>query len=297
MIRNFILALGFVFILAILPAPLAAQSATRVTIVVDAFGQASSLKRDWGFAALVTHGGKRILFDTGNNSENFAENARKLHVDLENLDFVVISHRHGDHTDGLRELLRVNPKVKIYVPADEYFGGPTPQVFFRRPEPSLPAHMRYFGGNVPKEVPHGTPWQNAHFIPIATALEVMPGVRLVRNLSQGPLFTETPELSLAIDTENGQVVLVGCSHPGIEQILASLDAKKKPVRLLVGGLHLVTTPDAEVDRLALALRDEWKVARIAPGHCTGEYGFAALRKAFGERYAYAGVGSVIEEPD
>jgi 7,8-dihydropterin-6-yl-methyl-4-(beta-D-ribofuranosyl)aminobenzene 5'-phosphate synthase len=122
-------------------------------------------------------------------------------------------------------------------------------------------------------------------------------VRLVRNLSQRPLFTETPELSLAIDTENGQVVLVGCSHPGIEQILASLDAKKKPVRLLVGGLHLVTTPDAEVDRLALALRDEWKVARIAPGHCTGEYGFAALRKAFGERYAYAGVGSVIEEPD
>jgi 7,8-dihydropterin-6-yl-methyl-4-(beta-D-ribofuranosyl)aminobenzene 5'-phosphate synthase len=282
--------------LAFPPPSLAAAPPTRVTILFDAFGKSPSLEQDWGFAALVEHDGKRILFDTGNSSEKFARNVRQLKIDLKQLDFVVISHRHGDHTDGLRYLLKVNPQVKIYVPDDEYFGGLTPQAFFHRPEPSLPATMRYFNGAVPKEVTHGTPWEHANFIRVDSALEVMPGVRLVRNLSQTSRFGETPELSLAIDTKDGQLVVVGCSHPGIEPILASLHAKEKPVRLVVGGLHLVTTPDPEVARLTVALRDEWKLGGIAPGHCTGEYAFASLQKAFGARYLYAGVGSVIQLP-
>lgn len=278
------------------PCSAAAQAATRVTILFDAFGESAALAQDWGFAALVEHQGKRILFDTGNDAGKLAANVRKLNVDLTRLDFVVISHRHGDHTDGLRHLLKVNPQVKIYVPSDEYFGGDTPPAFFSRPEPSLPKRMRYFGGQVPKAVPHGTPWSNANFVRVDTALEVMPGVRLVRNLSATRVFAETPEISLAIDTSEGQLLVVGCSHPGIEPILASIDARRKPVRLVVGGLHLVTTPDAEVDRLALALRDEWKLAAVAPGHCSGEHGFAALQKAFGQRYGYAGVGTVIQVP-
>ena len=70
----------------------------RVTILYDAFGGRPGLIRDWGFAALVEYGGKRILFDTGNNAEIFARNVRALGVDLRRLDFAVISHRHGDHT-------------------------------------------------------------------------------------------------------------------------------------------------------------------------------------------------------
>lgn len=297
MVRKILFSLSVLLgTLAFLPPSLAAASPTRVTILFDAFGKSPSLEQDWGFAALVEHDGKRILFDTGNNSEKFARNVRQLKVDLKKLDFVVISHRHGDHTDGLRYLLKVNPQVKIYVPDDEYFGGPTPQAFFHRPEPSLPPSMRYFNGAVPKEVTHGTPWEHANFIRVDSALEVMPGVRLVRNLSPTSRFGETPELSLAIDTKDGQLVVVGCSHPGIEPILASLHTKEKPVRLVVGGLHLVTTPDPEVDRLTVALRDEWKLGGIAPGHCTGEYAFASLQKAFGPRYIYAGVGSVIQLP-
>src|SRR5919109_234955 len=85
------------------PAPIT----TRVTILYDAFGTRRGLTRDWGFAALVESGGKRILFDTGNNAEIFAGNVRALGVDLRRLDFAVVSHRHGDHTAGLNYLLQV----------------------------------------------------------------------------------------------------------------------------------------------------------------------------------------------
>jgi 7,8-dihydropterin-6-yl-methyl-4-(beta-D-ribofuranosyl)aminobenzene 5'-phosphate synthase len=131
---------------------------------------------------------------------------------------------------------------------------------------------------------------------VTEVYDVMPGVRLVQNISPTRSFGETPELSLVIDTEDGQLVLVGCSHPGIEAILASVNARADPVALVVGGLHLVTTPDAEIDRLAVALRDDWRVGAIAPGHCTGEYAFAALQRVFGHRYLYAGVGSEVTLP-
>jgi 7,8-dihydropterin-6-yl-methyl-4-(beta-D-ribofuranosyl)aminobenzene 5'-phosphate synthase len=78
-----------------------AQSEKRITILYDAFGPPSSLKMDWGFAALIEYNGRRILFDTGNNARIFEHNVNQLNVDLTKLDAVVISHRHGDHTSGL----------------------------------------------------------------------------------------------------------------------------------------------------------------------------------------------------
>lgn len=283
-------ALGAVSI----PGPASAQVTTRITILTDAFGRSGDLKQDWGFAALIEHDGVRILFDTGNDAELFRHNVEKLQVDLTRLDMVVVSHRHGDHTDGLRYLLRVNPQARIYVPNDEYFGGDTPRAFFRpAPEP-LPDHMRYFGGSIPASVPHGTAWKEATFERVDKDMAVRPGIRLVRNISRGGSFTETPELSLSIDTADGRVLVVGCSHPGIGQILESVDASQRPVRLIVGGLHWVTTPAPDVERMALGMRDRWKVRSVAPGHCTGEAGFAALQRVYGPRYVYAGVGTVID---
>lgn len=286
-------ALVLTALLCVCATPAAAEAVTRITILTDAFGRSPELKKDWGFAALVEHAGVRILFDTGNDAEMFRHNVETLKVDLTRLDFVVISHRHGDHTDGLRYLLRVNPRVKIFVPDDEYFGGPTPAAFFERAVDSLPPHMRYFDGSPPARVPHGSPWKEANSQRVTGTLEVRPGIRLVGNLSAGPRFTETPEVSLAIDTPGGQLLLVGCSHPGIELILQSVDAQRRPVRLLVGGLHWVALADAEIARLTSALRDQWRVASVAAGHCTGEPGFAALQRAFGNGYVYAGVGTVI----
>jgi len=80
----------------------------QITILYDAFGQASQMQKDWGYAALIEFGGKRILFDTGNNPETLAHNAQVKGVDLSRLDFVVMSHRHGDHMGGLSFVLKIN---------------------------------------------------------------------------------------------------------------------------------------------------------------------------------------------
>jgi 7,8-dihydropterin-6-yl-methyl-4-(beta-D-ribofuranosyl)aminobenzene 5'-phosphate synthase len=289
--RRFIL----VAVLLLFAAPSRA-GAPRITILSDAFAKNAALHRDWGFAALVEWDGRRILFDAGNHSGHLFSNARLLDVDLANLDFAIVSHRHGDHTNGLKRIIELNPGLTIYVPQDEHFGGVTPRAFFQQGDPSLPTHMRYFDGGVPEVEPHGTVLPPAKYVLVTGGLDIAPGIRLVANLSPGPAFAETPEISLIVGGDDVRTLIVGCSHPGIERILESADARTRRIQLLAGGLHLVTTPPAEVHRLSRALRDGWKIARVAPGHCTGEQTFSALREAFGADYVYAGVGERLNVP-
>ena len=104
------------------PTARADPSKAQITVLYDAFGKSSAMQKDWGYAAFIEYGGKRILFDTGDNPDILAQNARAKGVDLSKLDFVIMSHRHGDHMGGLAYLLSVNPRVKIYAPRDG-FGG------------------------------------------------------------------------------------------------------------------------------------------------------------------------------
>ena len=269
----------------------------RVTILYDAFGVRAGLTRDWGFAALVEYGGKRILFDTGNNGEIFARNVRALGVDLRRLDFVVISHRHGDHTSGLSYVLKVNPQVKVYAPKEGFgvFGASLPSTFYRR-DPDLPDSMRYFNGTPPEEMRFGTAWPGANIQWIDSLTEVAPGVTLISTVSHTPGTLELRELSLAVRGPEGLVLLVGCSHPGIETILEAARPLGDHVHVVFGGLHLVTTPDTAIARITSSMRDRWKVDEIAPGHCTGEPAFAALKRVFGDRYLYAGLGVITQVP-
>ncbi len=62
---------------------------------------------------------------------------------------------------------------------------------------------------------------------------------------------------------------------------------------IFGGLHLVATPDTAIRRIAGALRDAWRVDLMAPGHCTGEPAFDVLERSFGDRYVYAGLGTIV----
>src|SRR5215467_3085607 len=75
----------------------AGHDKVQITVLYDAFGKDPAMQKDWGYAALVEYGGKRILFDTGNNPVVLEQNTNAKHVDLSKLDFVVMSHRHGDH--------------------------------------------------------------------------------------------------------------------------------------------------------------------------------------------------------
>ena len=267
----------------------------EITILYDAFGKTADMRKDWGYAALIEYGGKRILFDTGDDPEILAHNASVKGVDLSRLDFVVISHRHGDHVSGMEHLLRVNPNVRIYAPKENFgvFGFSLPGTFYRTDE-SLPPEQRYYDGTPPETMKFGSAWPKAHFELIEKTAEVAPGIHLVSLVSERPTTLELRELSLAIDTPEGVVLVVGCSHPGIERIVEAVASMRKRIHLIAGGFHLVVAQDPEIDAVVSRLRDMWKVGFVAPGHCTGEPSFAALRRAFGDHCLYAGLGTTLE---
>jgi 7,8-dihydropterin-6-yl-methyl-4-(beta-D-ribofuranosyl)aminobenzene 5'-phosphate synthase len=291
-------ALRILTFLLVYVAAVPCRAQDKVTILYDAFGESKELTKDWGFSALVEHNGKRILFDTGNDATIFEHNVKALGVDLTKLDFVVISHRHADHATGLKYVLKVNPNVTVYVPADggNGFGGPPFPKTFLRPDESLPANMRYFGGTgSPEHFAWGKLYDTGNFVLVDQLTEVSPGIFLVRTVSQKKGTLELPELTLAIKRPNGLLLVDGCSHAGIEAILEAARAVDPRTEIVFGGLHLVTTPVEEIDVLAENLKTKWSVQRIAPGHCTGEPAFARLKKAFGENYLYAGLGTKIEQ--
>lgn len=273
-----------------------AHSTARITILYDAFGKDASMQKDWGYAALVEVAGKRILFDTGGDPDIFAHNVKAAGVDLTKLDFVVMSHRHGDHVGGLSYLLTVNPKVKIYAPNDGLggvFGSDKPSSFYRKDE-KLPAEMRYYDGNPPPVLRLGKAWPGANIELVDKSTEISPGITLIAQVSETPGTRELKELSLALDTPEGLILIVGCAHPGIEGIVAEAAKINPHIRLIAGGFHLVTADDTAIAHVVTALHETYHIEWIAPGHCTGEPAFEALKRAFGERYLFAGVGTVLD---
>src|SRR6478735_1645347 len=268
--------------------------APQVTILNDAFGRDPAMTKDWGYAVLVEAAGRRVLFDTGNNGDVLAENAAALGIDLSKIDFAVISHRHGDHMGGLAHLLGVKPDVKVFAPVDGFgvFGFALPATFARTDE-SLPRYERYFDGRREGTWAMGSAWPGADFQLIAETTQIAPEMTLIALVSDTPGTLELRELSLAIDTPEGIVLVVGCSHPGIENIVKAASSINSKIHCIAGGLHLLAAQDPAIDLVVRTLRDTYEVGYIAPGHCTGEPALSALKKSFGGHYLYAGLGSRV----
>jgi 7,8-dihydropterin-6-yl-methyl-4-(beta-D-ribofuranosyl)aminobenzene 5'-phosphate synthase len=205
-----------------------------------------------------------------------------------------MSHRHGDHMGGLAYLLKVNPKVKIYAPKEGFgvYGADLPSSFFRK-DPSLPSEQRYYGGAPPDIMRFGSAWPGANFQLVDKTVEIASDIYLISLVSDKPGTLELHELSLAIKARNGMVLVVGCSHPGIDKIVEAASTIDPRIHLIVGGFHLVVASDADIQKIVTALHDTFNVQYVAPGHCTGEPAFTALTKAFGDRYLFVGLGTTF----
>src|SRR5215813_10536810 len=264
------------------PAAIADPNRVQITVLYDAFGQTPAMEKDWGYAALIEYGGKRILFDTGNNPDVLAQNAKAKGIDFSKLDFVVMSHRHGDHMGGMTYLLRVNPKVPIYAPKEGFgvYGADLPGTFYRK-DPSLAPEQRYYNGTAPEIMRFASAWPGANFQLVDKNTDIAPDIHLLTLVSDKPGTLELRELSLALNTPEGLVIVVGCSHPGLDKIVELATSINPRIHLIVGGFHLVVAPDPDIEKIVTALHDRFKVEYIAPGHCTGELAFTALKAIFG----------------
>jgi 7,8-dihydropterin-6-yl-methyl-4-(beta-D-ribofuranosyl)aminobenzene 5'-phosphate synthase len=256
---------------------------------------------EWGFSALIEADGHRVLLDTGAHPDTVLQNARDLHIDLSNVKEVILTHNHSDHVGGLltlrREMMKTNPSA--FSVAHVARG-----IFYSRPSEkdeaitmiSLKKEYEATGGK---------------FIVHEEAAEIFPGAWLT-----GPVPRKYPEhnwssagrvqtpeglvedtipedQSLVLNTPEGLVVVTGCGHAGIINILtfARSEFPDQPVEAVVGGLHLFSATDEHLNWTADKLKD-FKVANLMGAHCTGIEAVYRIRQRLGLPRASAVVGSV-----
>lgn len=256
---------------------------------------------EWGFAALVEADGHRLLVDTGAHPNTVLENARDLHIDLSGVEEVVLTHNHWDHVSGLltlrRQMMKKNPKALSVVHVAEGIFNSRPSADGEKnPMLAIRKEFETTGG---KFVVHAS---DAELFPGAWLTGPVPRPFPERNWSSlgrvetaaGLVEDTVPEdQSLVLDTPKGLVVITGCGHAGVVNILtfAEKHFHAQPIFGIVGGLHLFASTDEQIDWTAGKLL-AYRVANLLAAHCTGIEATYRLRKDLGLSRATAVVASV-----
>ena len=236
------------------------DSPVKFTILYDNYVFEEGTDADWGFSCLIEGTEKTILFDTGTRSDILFRNIERLDVDVSKVEQIVISHDHGDHTGGLAAFLRRNHDVSVYLPVS------FPRGFFE-----------------------SVKQDKARVVSVDDPVEICSNVFLT-----GEMGIQIAEQSLIINTSRGLVIVTGCSHQGIVNILKrAKEMLDRPIYLVFGGFHLMQHSDEDVE----AIIQEFKnmgVEKCGATHCTGDRAIALFQEAFGENYVRMGTGRVVE---
>jgi 7,8-dihydropterin-6-yl-methyl-4-(beta-D-ribofuranosyl)aminobenzene 5'-phosphate synthase len=243
---------------------------------------------DGGYSAFIRYRGQTILFDGGTSPVILEHNAKVLGVDLTEVDTVVLSHSHGDHTGGINHVVAVNPDVAIYVPAGWGFGSPDP--------------------DTGRKLRRGHRWLADEYHALGATAETAEGVHLIHTTSphtgvfwkyppydREPRLYELPELSLALTMPSGDVFLVvGCSHSGVNEIIrATKEAVGADIAMVTGGFHLNPYDREYVAEIARSMKEDLGVRKVAPTHCTGDEAIEVFKEVFGDDFVWGGLGARI----
>lgn len=281
------------------------MSLTLTTLIENAPSPNPALAYEHGLSLYIDHPDCKILFDTG-QSGDFIKNAELLQKDLTALDYVLISHGHLDHSGGVPKLLesrQLSTSTRFLV-GSEFF---TPKFY------TLEDGTHKFIGNSFNEqdvVNAGVSLTKLeddttyltdnivvfHHFKQSNDFEPLAEKFLIQEGNQYVVDSFRDEIALGIITEKGLVVIVGCSHIGISNILTDIQARMNmPIYEVVGGTHLVA---ADEERIALTIEGFKKlgVQKIAVSHCTGDKAIGALKEYFGSGFIRNNTGDVITFP-
>ena len=230
-----------------------------LTIVYDNNAHNAQLRTEWGFACLVETGQNTVLFDTGGDGTIVLDNMVKLDIDPQAIEAIVLSHAHGDHTGGLHALLDAGATPVVYV-------------------------LDSLSLSFKNEVRAYT-----ELVEVKASLEIAPGIH-----TTGRVGMRIPEQALVIETTDGPIVLTGCAHPGVvEMVRRARQVVDRDPALVMGGFHLGQASTDQVQTIIDELR-QLGVRQVAPCHCTGDRARRLFADAFGTDCILAGVGQIVE---
>lgn len=277
---------------------------THITTLIENHrGEHKALHSEHGISFLIRRGDFSMVFDTG-QSEQFLINAQELNEDLSTIDCVVLSHGHYDHTNGLPFLVDdITSDFKLMVHRD----------FFDKKFATDGLATTYLGPSWDRG------WVEESGVELelieGNGKEIAPGVHIITNFDHPhPLEEKNPrfvvrrpgstdveiddfrdEISVVLETEQGLIVLVGCSHPGIMNMIDTVNARfDREIYAVLGGTHLVEAQGKRLEE-ALGYLSKGSIKRLGLSHCTGDEAMDKLEADSDVFYRnVTGTGLIVE---
>jgi 7,8-dihydropterin-6-yl-methyl-4-(beta-D-ribofuranosyl)aminobenzene 5'-phosphate synthase len=235
------------------------ENPVTIKVIYDNYIKVDGLKANWGYSIVIEGLEKCILFDTGANPDIFESNFKNMNIDAEKIDFLMLSHEHGDHTAGIQAFAKLKKGISVIIP------------------------YSFSESFKKKMVKYGL-----------DPLLVKEPVKICTNLySSGEFSSPIPEQALVLNTKQGLVVMTGCSHPGIVEMLKEIKSKfNKNIYTVFGGFHLLDKSDDEMKKIIADMK-ALGVVKCGATHCTGEEQTEMIKEAFGTNFIELGVGNTI----
>ena len=216
-------------------------------------------KTGFGFSCIINTATKIILFDTGGDSPTLLSNLETAGIDPVDIDIVFLSHEHYDHVGGLRGFLEENNDVEVFA-------------------------LNSFSDSIKRQIKE----TGAVLKEVKNPVNVTAGV-----YSTGQIGLLIKEQSLVINFKKGLIVITGCAHPGIVNIVKKAkELFKRNIYLVLGGFHLSSYSNQKLNKILKSFKD-LKVEKTAPSHCTGQDAVEFFKKEYKDKFIKSGVGKKI----